>query len=300
MISGSNKAAVLFADIAKSTQLYEILGDRHAQVLIEACLTQLSQETAHYGGQVIKTIGDAVLAVFPTTPQAINAAISMQQNIQSVTTENLPRDWQPPNLHIGIHFGPVIYKADDIFGDAVNIASRMADIANQRQILFTKETLQTLAEKHPYFARKIDKTSLKGKEGTYTIYEIIWEEDEMTIMFDSGAAKTASNKKLELFWADQTIMVDQHRPAVTLGRLKHNDIIITQNCVSRSHARIEFHKGQFKLIDHSSNGTYLEFKAGEKVHIRQHEAFLVDQGCFGLGNQVGQDAQTVVRFTIHS
>ncbi|MCD4716691.1 MAG: hypothetical protein K8R45_08115, partial [Desulfobacterales bacterium] len=58
--------AILFADIAKSTNLYETLGDKIAQNLIGTCLSLFSDVTARYNGTVIKTIGDEIMCTFPT------------------------------------------------------------------------------------------------------------------------------------------------------------------------------------------------------------------------------------------
>src|SRR5258705_9294761 len=69
-----------------------------------------------YNGRWIKELGDGVLASFNTVSDAVNAAIKIQEGC------NQTKEFQ---LRIGIHHGEVVYDQDDIFGDAVNIASRI-------------------------------------------------------------------------------------------------------------------------------------------------------------------------------
>jgi class 3 adenylate cyclase len=73
--------SILFADIAGSTQIYEILGDRRAQRMVAACLSKLSEVVQHHRGEVIKTIGDEVMCTFAKVDDAIQAAAAMNHNI---------------------------------------------------------------------------------------------------------------------------------------------------------------------------------------------------------------------------
>jgi adenylate cyclase len=70
--------AILFSDVSGSTSLYEILGDERAFALIGSCLKSMSTCTTDAGGRVVKTIGDSVMAVFPTADAAAAAATEMQ------------------------------------------------------------------------------------------------------------------------------------------------------------------------------------------------------------------------------
>ena len=76
--------AVLFADIAKSTHIYEVLGDKTAKNLIDASVSLLSEVTVKYQGTVIKTIGDEILCTFPTANDAVEAAIEMHQSLENI------------------------------------------------------------------------------------------------------------------------------------------------------------------------------------------------------------------------
>ncbi len=83
--------AILFADIAKSTHLYEKLGNTVAQELITTCLGLFEKITHYFEGSVIKTIGDEIMCTFPTAQNAVEAAIEMHESI-----EDMP---MPESLH---------------------------------------------------------------------------------------------------------------------------------------------------------------------------------------------------------
>lgn len=135
--------AVLFADVAGSTALYEVLGDERAFDLVERCLAIMSACTADAGGRVVKTIGDAVMAVFADSDVAATAAIAMQRRVDELG----PRLGVHLCLRIGFHAGTVVERDNDVFGDTVNLASRLCDLASRGQIVTVRETAAGLAQR---------------------------------------------------------------------------------------------------------------------------------------------------------
>ena len=131
--------AILFADVAKSTHLYETLGDKVAQKLIGACVTLMSDVTKKHNGKVIKTIGDEVMCTFEDANDAVEAGMEMHQELEEMTIEDRP-GFPPPNIYVGIHLGSVISEGGDVFGDAVNVAARMV---SQATVSYTHLTLPT-------------------------------------------------------------------------------------------------------------------------------------------------------------
>ncbi len=140
-MGGAMDGAVLFADVAGNTALYEMLGDERAFALVEGCLAVMSDCTAQAQGRVEKTIGDAVLSVFPRAAAA--AAVDMQGRVQA---HGLAQGVHL-GLRIGFHFGPVVARDSDVFGDTVNLASRLCDLASRGQIVTDRETALTLGER---------------------------------------------------------------------------------------------------------------------------------------------------------
>ena len=84
MKKNTETLAILFADIAKSTQLYETLGDKDAKQLIDSCIAYLTKVTVDHHGTVVKTIGDEIMCTFPLAQDAINASVAMHEAIDGL------------------------------------------------------------------------------------------------------------------------------------------------------------------------------------------------------------------------
>jgi len=289
--------AILFADIAKSTQLYENLGDKVAKQLIDTCIEHLTKVTLDHRGTVVKTIGDEIMCTFPTALEAVTASIAMHQAIDSMPVVVKP-GVAAPNIYIGIQHGPVIMEKGDIFGDAVNVAARMVTFAKQRQVITTEETIQALPSQHAFDVRCIDKTTIKGKRGEIAIFEVIWEQHDMTTMLSDLLDPSSMEASVKLTCKDTVLDVDQNHPVATLGRQIHNDIVVNNRSVSRSHARVEYRRGKFVLVDQSSNGTYIIVPNQKKISLKRDETQLLGQGIICLGHTMEPDSPEVIHFII--
>jgi len=128
----------LFTDLRGSTELYERVGDLAAFDLVRAHFRLLNAIVAGETGAVVKTIGDAVMATFPTPDRAVAAALKMREAMQRLNEERGREDLL---LKIGMHEGPCIAvnlnERQDYFGRTVNIASRVQGLATSREILAT-------------------------------------------------------------------------------------------------------------------------------------------------------------------
>jgi class 3 adenylate cyclase len=287
--------AILFADIARSTQLYELLGDKQAQAQISSWLAALSKITAKFKGRVIKTIGDEVLCTFPDVKHAVEAGKSMHQALDQMPVAG-KAGIGSPNIYVGIHYGKVIVDGTDIFGDAVNIASRTVGLAKQRQILLTEQAVSNMGSYAKNQVTYVESAIVKGKYEELKIYEYIWEKLDLTMVIDSSVDVKLSATCLELKSRDYITIVDQTHPAVTIGRQSHNDFILKNKRVSRSHARIEYRWGRYIYIDQSSNGTIVIDLNGAKRFVRRNEITLKGSGklCFGIEGD--QDATEIITY----
>ena len=129
----------LFTDLRGSTELYERVGDIAAFDLVRAHFRVLNEIVAAEAGAVVKTIGDAVMATFPTPDRALAAALRMREAMHRL---NDGRNGNDLLLKIGIHEGPclavVLNDRQDYFGTTVNIAARVQALADSRAILATR------------------------------------------------------------------------------------------------------------------------------------------------------------------
>ena len=132
----------LFTDLRGSTELYERVGDLAAFDLVKAHFGILNEIVGAEAGAVVKTIGDAVMATFPTPDRALVAAMRMRDAMLRLNKERGNEDLL---LKIGIHEGPCIAvslnERQDYFGQTVNIASRVQHLATSREIFATGSVL---------------------------------------------------------------------------------------------------------------------------------------------------------------
>jgi class 3 adenylate cyclase len=128
----------LFTDLKGSTELYERVGDLVAFDLVKAHFQVLNEIVAAEAGAVVKTIGDAVMATFPTPDRAVAAALRMREAMRRLNDERGSEDLL---LKIGIHEGPclavVLNDHQDYFGQTVNVAARVQGLATSRSIFAT-------------------------------------------------------------------------------------------------------------------------------------------------------------------
>jgi class 3 adenylate cyclase len=133
----------LFTDLKGSTELYERVGDLVAYDLVRQHFTVLHEIVAHEAGAVVKTIGDAVMATFPTPDRALGAALRMREAMQEI---NRQRGNEDLLLKIGIHEGPCLAVTfndrQDYFGQTVNMAARVQGLAKDRAIYVTKPVVE--------------------------------------------------------------------------------------------------------------------------------------------------------------
>ncbi len=291
---------VLFTDIAQSTHIYDVLGNRDARTLLGECIARMSRAALDTGGWVVKTIGDEIMCGFPTADQTAEAAIAMQLSMDSMR-ESTAWGSSVPNLHAGFHWGPVLREEGDLFGDAVNIAARMVTLAKQRQILTTEHTLGFLSAHLKDSARFIERTNVKGKRGEIGIYEIVWEKQCVTVMLEGIADEWPEGEVfLQLFAGDNCILVDLMHPVATLGRLGHNDLVIDEGCVSRSHAKVEYRRKKFILVDQSTNGTWVVKEGRKAESLTKDTMTLSGEGWIGLGRAPVPGSSEAIRYVVRS
>ena len=154
--------------------------------------------------------------------------------------------------------GPAIVDQNDIYGDTVNVAAAMREIAVSRQVIVTETVVQRMPPELLHRTRRFDTSRLKGRQEKTVIYELQWEDEDTTQML--SAAEQGEDEKvtrLQLTYKGEEISLLEEMPAITIGRDSTCTMIIEGKLVSRLHATIEYRKGKFIYIDSSTNGTYI-------------------------------------------
>jgi adenylate cyclase len=291
------EVAIVFADVVGSTKLYELLGDLRARDMVGICIDVMRAATDQNHGTVIKTMGDEVMATFPTADDALNAAAQMQKQI--VLHPSLKVGEQTVAIRIGCNFGPVVLENRDVFGSAVHTANRMTSQAKAGQIITTATMVEKLSSEWRASVRQIDIATLKGRSSEVALFEVLWQTEDITSMVPAIAINSRGNKglRLTLRYQGQEIVVDDTHANITMGRAEENNLVIKGNLISRLHARVEFNRNKFMLIDQSTNGTFVIGKDGEEAFVRRDSMQIRGEGLIGLGKAPDSNSSQVIRYS---
>lgn len=159
---GIENLCFMFTDLKDSTPMYERLGDAPAFALVRDHFAILIDEVRKCEGAVVKTIGDAVMAVFSSNTDALQAAIGIQRRIHS--------EHPAVSVKIGLHSGPCIAVNSndklDYFGTTVNRAARIQGMADGQDIVMSAKLERSGGDSHPPdFKRSEFRAALKGIAG---------------------------------------------------------------------------------------------------------------------------------------
>jgi adenylate cyclase len=295
----SAQRAVLFVDVSDSTKLYESLGDTVALALINGVFARLDKIIARHQGSVVKTLGDGVICVFEDPDNAFRAACEIQTTVHSAGQGTRNR----LQLKIGFTYGPVILSKGDVFGDTMNVCSRLVVLANPEQILTSAQTIEALSPGLRGRSRALFPTRIKGKAEEVAVSEVLWRYDPQvteTNLTRSDFAK-ATQMSLKLIYRGNIFVMNRSRPTLQMGRDDVNDIVIASLFASRVHARVHTREGHFVITDLSSNGTFLLVdEHSSELHLRREEAMLSGRGWIGLGKNATRHGDHSVRYSLQA
>jgi adenylate cyclase len=274
-----SNGCVLFADVSGSTKLYETVGDATAHAAIDLCVKLFSALTLQHGGRVVKTIGDEVMAIFPDASTAGLAARDIQLSVHDMA----PVEKVRLGVRIGLHFGPVVEREGDVFGDTVNLAARLTEMASKGQIITSMETVDLLTPIQKMDCRRLYSIPVKGKEREVGICELMWSDTDDATQLVAHHVSTDAGDALRLVYRTRVLVVSPERRSVVLGRDVEADLVVADRMASRAHCEIEQRLDKFVLSDHSANGTYLSIDGDREIVLRREEAMLRGHGFITLG-----------------
>jgi len=163
---------VLFTDIEDSTRYWDRHGDLKGRLLVDRHNRLVFPVIRYFRGKIVKTIGDAVMATFKNPEQAINAAIAIQQTLASEREKDRKFKLR---IRIGIHTGKAIVEHGDVYGDVVNVASRVESRGKGDEILVSASTAGRLKSSEYSLVKKGSFTP-KGKKKSMTLYRCHWQD----------------------------------------------------------------------------------------------------------------------------
>jgi adenylate cyclase len=167
-------AAIMFTDIVGYTAITQ-RDEARAMAILERHNSLLRPIFQKHRGREVKTIGDAFLIEFGSALQALQCAIEVQETLSNYDKSATEED--KLKLRIGIHLGDVISRDNDVFGDAVNIASRIQPLAEPGGICVSDQVQGQVRNKTPYELLKIEQVKLKNVTFPVDVYQVVlpWE-----------------------------------------------------------------------------------------------------------------------------
>ena len=302
--------AVVFADLRGSTALFESLGNTQATAVVTQCVAMLGGVVTRRRGHMVKTLGDGLMAVFAKALDAVEAADEMHHALelwandtasaQAVTAANRPITLQGLRLQVGVDHGDLVEMAGDFFGDSVNVAARLLDHAGDNETLVTSHVVDALKPLQQSRFRSLDRMQLRGRSEPVHVY--LLETHRFTDLATTAygdIAPAAEPGGIRLSWLDMRRVYSGPAMPIVLGRSTQANYCIDDSRVSRSHARIDWHGGSFRLSDLSYNGTYVRFSnETEIVGLRRGNCTLHGSGVIGLGASPLEITTPIVRFEV--
>ncbi len=182
----TREIAVLFTDIRGSTTFFKIHGDIAGRLMMQRHYDMLFPIIEKHKGTIIKTVGDSIMATFSDPRTAVLAGIAMQRQLFSYNATKPDED--PIRIRVGINFGSGIIEENDVFGDVVNVASKLVSVGESEQIVVGESIYEKLkkADDLKFFPLKTDQPYYSNV--TLKAYAVRWqkeeqlEEKEMTVL----------------------------------------------------------------------------------------------------------------------
>jgi class 3 adenylate cyclase len=266
--------SILIADITGSTELYSRLGDVAAQQRVAGTVAQLRAIVAECDGHFVAQKGDDVLASFARPPDALAAARRM---LKAGGDDAL-------SIHAGITFGRVVLAEGDVFGETVNVASRLCGLASKDEICLSGAFVDQLGAGAAADLQPLGPFEIRGLAHPIEVFSIRKDSAEMNTEVSRTKIDSAVRRRDAV---TASALVLEHRgrslacpggKTVVVGRSDACDLVLPHAWISRRHAVFSMHEGRATLADKSSLGTFVQVEGGREILIRRETLILPPKG----------------------
>lgn len=187
MVAKTKIVAIMFTDMKGFTTRTSLETREEIQSLLELQDEIVRPILAEYGGEVVKTIGDAYLVIFDSPTNAVLCGVKIQEAI---------KECGKFELRIAINQGEVNVRDNDVFGEPVNIASRIESISEAGEVYFT-EAVYLAMNKNEVPTAEIGYRYLKGIADQVKVYKVLREEGALDKHKSVRSAKTYLHAHLD-------------------------------------------------------------------------------------------------------
>lgn len=296
--------SVIFADLTGSTAVFEALGNERATFAVTRLTQLMAQACEAHRGRMVKTLGDGVLAVFEYEADAVAAMVHLQREHRTRIAS-----WPPGlvmQIKVGMASGEIVLVDGDCYGEAVNLAARLCDLAAPGEIWATQAVGDAGAPGSGVRIRPLGPMSIRGLAEAREVCQIDWDGVDATDLLtlpatleDLRPAMHPTSGQINLSWLDVSAAFGSSELPIHLGRLADAEFAVNDPRVSRRHARIDWVDSHFVLTDLSSYGTWVRFPGGSsEVALRRSACVLLEQGEISLGAPFTDFTAPTVTFTL--
>jgi adenylate cyclase len=284
---------VLFADVCDSTGIAEALGNVESRGIISEILGKCRSITESLGGSVIKTIGDEIMCAYTSPMDGIAAAVDMQRAVSTMP----PVKGIHSRVRIGLHSGTVLLEGGDLFGDVVNVAARVVNMAAGEQVLTTGTTIEKIGDGLvPY--RSLGVHGVKGRDERLHLCEILWRGETAQMTVVAPKLDRTPKAELEIRLGDRVLSLKgDAKEGLSIGRGAECSLVVPSSSASRAHADVISRGGRFYLDDHSTNGTYVRPEGANEVFVHRDQALLQGSGLIRLGEPISVKGPLDIEYT---
>lgn len=195
------EVTVLFTDICGYTQYMDTRGDISGRAMLQQHNDIIFPLVEKRGGTVVKTIGDAVMATFSSPIDAVKTSIDIQEELFKYNRKADPAN--RIHVKIGINTGEALMEESDVFGDAVNVASRIQSQAGKDEILISQSSYGQVRESEDILCRFHGTVQVKGKSRPLELYRVVWKNEDVVVRGETRA-RASMEKRPKVFNLEAT------------------------------------------------------------------------------------------------
>ena len=276
--------SVLAAGICGNARLHEKLGSSEASRAVDRCLKRIGRSVEASGGRVVRSGGNELIAAFDTAEAAVHAAVDMQQRIATLP----PISGVKMAIRAGLSHAHAAQSSED---SLAREAARLAGIAKSGKILACGRIGKALPDAPRAQLTDTGQTLTDEAGHDEPIVEIMLETPAARAddPAEDGAGRETraappANAWLRLNYGGNTIVFEEYRTIVDMGRDSTCDIAIRDVRASRHHATIRRRNGLAILVDSSRNGTYVTLSGDSEKLVKGSEYILRGSGTIAFAS----------------
>lgn len=205
----SRKVTIMFTDIKGSTGYYESRGDLAGRTMIHQHNSIVLPIIEKFNGSLLKTIGDATMSIYESAAEGLRAASGIQKSLLDYNKGKLAGE----QIHVrcGLNSGIALVENNDVYGDVVNVASRIEALASAGDIFISEQIFEDLRHNDEFIFRFFDSAKVKGKSESIRVYRLVWNAEDLKLGSVRSGVSPVSSRRAGCYHMEVTLSGDKLR-----------------------------------------------------------------------------------------